>query len=92
MKKKKKTYIIKTKKKTKKHIQKKTKKTKKNKKNKKIYIRDMEIINYIFRYIKDKNSLFYKSIYKRIKKEQEEENKFEGKNNYDKMFDLLNQR
>ena len=60
-------------------------------KNKKIYIRDMEIINYIFRYIKDKNSLFYKSIYKRIKKEQEEENKFEGKNNYDKMFDLLNQ-
>ena len=60
-------------------------------KKKKIYIKDMEIINYLYKYITDKNSLFYKSIYKRIKKEQEEENKFEGKNNYDKMFDLLNQ-
>ena len=59
-------------------------------KKKKIYIKDLEIINYIYRYIKDKNSLFYKSIYKRIKKEQEEErkqNKMEG--NYNKLIEML---
>ena len=60
------------------------------KKKKKIYIKDMEIINYLYKYITDKNSLFYKSIYKRIKKEQkEEEEKLNKENNYEKMFDML---
>ena len=59
-------------------------------KKKKIYIKDMEIINYLYKYITDKNSLFYKSIYKRIKKEQkEEEEKLNKENNYEKMFDML---
>jgi hypothetical protein len=30
-------------------------------KKKKIYIKDMEIINYLYKYITDKNFLFYKS-------------------------------
>ena len=59
-------------------------------KKKKIYIKDMEIINYLYKYITDKNFLFYKSIYKRIKKEQkEEEEKLNKENNYEKMFDML---
>ena len=59
-------------------------------KKKKMYIKDIEIINYIYRYIKDKNSLFYKSIYKRIKKEQEEERNNNNKEaNYDKLNEML---
>ena len=59
-------------------------------KKKKIYIKDMEIINYIYRYIKNKNSLFYKSIYKRIKKEQEEERKHSNTElNYNKLIGIL---
>ena len=49
----------------------------------------MEIINYIYRYIKDKNSLFYKSIYKRIKKEKEDEKKLDSNDNYDKLYEML---
>ena len=59
-------------------------------KKKKIYIKDMEIINYIYRYIKNKNSLFYKSIYKRIKKEQEEERAHNNpESNSKKLIDIL---
>ena len=59
-------------------------------KKKKIYIKDLEIINYIYRYITDKNSLFYKSIYKRIKTEQEEERKnSDPSSNYNKLFSIL---
>ena len=58
-------------------------------KKKKIYIKDIEIINYIYRYIKDKNSLFYKSIYKRIKAEKEEEKRLNNNDNYDKLFEML---
>ena len=59
-------------------------------KKKKIYIRDSEMINYIYRYIKDKNSLFYKSIYKRIKTEkEEEENNLNSGGNYLKIVDML---
>ena len=31
--------------------------------NKKVEVDDMEIINYLYHYIKDKNSLFYKAIF-----------------------------
>ena len=60
-------------------------------KKKKIYIKDSEMINYIYRYIKDKTSLFYKSIYKRIKKEQEEERQLHREGNYDKLVEMLRQ-
>ena len=60
-------------------------------KKKKIYIKDTEMINYIYRYIKDKNSLFYKSIYKRIKKEQEEKRQLNREGNYDKLVEMLKQ-
>ena len=59
-------------------------------KKKKIYIRDSEMINYIYRYIKDKNSLFYKSIYKRIKTEkEEEEHNLNSGGNYSKIVEML---
>ena len=31
--------------------------------DKKIYIRDLEIINYLYRYIEDKDSIFYRAVY-----------------------------
>ena len=58
-------------------------------KRKKIYIRDSEIINYIYRYIKDENSLFYKSIYKRIKTEKEEEKHLNPDGIYTKLSQML---
>ena len=58
-------------------------------KKKKIYIRDIEMINYIYRYIQDTNSLFYKTIYKRIKKEKEEYENLDKSNNYSKLFKSL---
>ena len=56
-------------------------------KKKRMYIKDMDIINYIYRYIKDKNSLFYKSIYKRIKKQKEEKKNNSG--DYGKLVQML---
>ena len=56
---------------------------------KKIYIKDSEIINYIYRYIIDKNSLFYKSIYKRIKAEKEEEKQLHPDGMYSKLIQML---
>ena len=48
------------------------------------------MINYIYRYIKDKNSLFYKSIYKRIKTEkEEEEHNLNSGGNYSKIVEML---
>ena len=58
-------------------------------KKKRIYIRDIEMINYIYRYTQDKNSLFYKTIYKRIKKEREEGERLDSSSNYYKLFRSL---
>ena len=47
---------------------------------KKIFIKDLEIINYLFRYIEDKDSIFYRAVYNPKKHKNKKGNKVDNDN------------
>ena len=53
--------------------------------DKKIFIKDLEIINYLYRYIEDKDSIFYKAIYRPKKRKTKISESYSSKLN--NMFD-----
>ena len=53
--------------------------------DKKIFIKDLEIINYLYRYIEDKDSIFYKAIYRPKKRKTKISDSYNSKLN--DMFD-----
>jgi len=53
---------------------------------KKVHVEDLEIINYLYHYIEDKNSLFYKAIYNPIRRKSVEIKDIED---YDNKFNQI---
>jgi len=54
---------------------------------KKVHVEDLEIINYLFHYIEDKNSLFYKAIYNPIRRKSVEIKDIEDYNKFNQILD-----